>query len=332
MSISSIIKSLEQNNIKKPHFRFAPSPNGNVTFGHLKGLVLLDKLRLETKGILDLRFDDTNPRENYKKSYYDSVLNLSHQLGIKFDNIYQCSTHLELYVSMTEKLFYLKKAYFCHCDLNTGDFTKKCPCARDFNNQDINILYEKPSCVVKFIPLEKEPFVILRGINNTWYPTIALQGPIDDFFQGINVIVRGRDLESLSFRQKEIHYALFPTHPYPLESYWGRISLWNSKSGKIWSISKSLLKESIKFPSLEFFTHWGVTYDMLKDFVLSYGYTKNDIKLDLLKLTHYILKKLPSTVSKKLAKGYCKYQNYWGYCNNNYFLNYKLWIFYKIKP
>lgn len=327
MSFNYLLKKLSEHNIKEPHLRFAPSPNGKVTFGHLKGLVILDQIRKLTNGKLDLRFDDTNPSENYLECNYSSVLDLSKKLGITFDGVYKASDHLQVYLDAVKTLVKLNHAYVCNCPPNPGNFSLKCFCNKQSPVDLTNVLLKQHSSVIKFIPTSGgEPYVILRAISGIWYPTMALQGPVDDHLQGVNLIIRGRDLESVTLRQKDIYEVLY-SDQYPLVEYWGRVSLWNSNTGKEWAISKSLLKNSSKFPSLEFFTHWGVTFNVLKKFALSYGFTKNDIKMDLLKLTHYILKELPNPLPLHSGVGYCKIQNHLGFCRKNYFLDYKKWVF-----
>lgn len=328
MSYTHLISRIIERGITKPHFRFAPSPNGKVTLGHLKGLVILDQIRILTNGALDLRFDDTNPLENYLPSNYESVIDLAKSLDIRFDKVVYCSEHLEKYIDAVKILLDKGKAYFCNCKPNTGDFTLKCTCNRESSAVEYSKLQNHPKDVVKFIPLKGEPYVILRGVYNRWYPTMALQGPIDDYLQGVNVVLRGRDLESTSSRQQQIHEELY-TEPYPLTEYWGRVSIWNSASGKQWTLSKSQLKNSCGFPSLEFFNLWGVTNQMLKKFILAHGFTKNDIKMDLLKLTHCIVRNLPTSLGGPFEQGYCKINRQIGFYQKNYFLNYKSWVFHK---
>lgn len=286
MSINSILNKYES---KQLITRFAPSPTAFCTLGHVKGLCLLDHVVKNLKNAtLKLRYDDTNPLENYKPEYYEHILEVSKKLDVNFSTIEKCSDHLNRYVAYAKILIDKNKAFFCFCQPKKTFFeSKECSC----ENLAIKDLLKTPSSAysLKFKENSKSNFVILRCINSKWYPTIALQGPIDDYESGVNIIFHGRDLQPLAKRQNLIHEELFAT-PKPERVYWGRISLWNSLTNKKWQISKSILKESTKFPSLKYFENWGFSYKVLKEFFLSFGFTKNDIKMDLRNLFFFQIK------------------------------------------
>ena len=286
MSLISVLEHLKS--LEKPVLRFAPNPNGSPTLGHLKGLILLNYLKTETHGNLLLRFDDTDLNELYQDSYYEQFLDLAKNLNITFDQVYSTSERRTYYLKEIKRLWDLKKIFFCFCDKNLSKYHQQTCACIELENLDFETTLASTTCM-KFKSTVSLPYVVYRKQKDTWTPTIALQGPIDDYYSGVNVVIRGRDLESLEVRQREIHQTLYST-PYPITYYWGRITLWNSKSGKQWALSKSILKDTSKFPSLKFFAKWGFTYSSLSSFLFSYGFTKNDIKLDLIKLVNFLLK------------------------------------------
>jgi glutamyl-tRNA synthetase len=293
MSFEKVIQILQKQD--SVVMRFAPSPNGMPTLGHLKGLVILDYLKQQmTKNnktcVLNFRFDDTNPSEGYKPEYYKAFTDLIHQYSIRVDNIYYSSDESNRinYVRAVTKLLELKRAFICNCNRNVTTYhTRNCDCISNEALQERSVS-DLINQVVKFIPTDRTQmnYVIYRKTENTYCPTFALQGAVDDYNQNTTVIIRGRDLESVTNRQKDL-YELLYNKTYPEVIYWGRISLWNSRTKQEWNISKSELKDSKDFPSLQAFRSLGYTSSAIRDWILSYNITKNDIKWDMLKLDSF---------------------------------------------
>ena len=327
MSLEKVLKQISD--IETPVYRFAPSPNGMPTLGHVKGLCLIDHVCKLTKGTFLLRFDDTNPKETYHPSYYTSMIKIAERLKIQISEIHKSSENSFLYNQEIKRLISDKKAFFCSCVCKT-DVKENSECNCITKDQSLEKLEIKSGLCVKFKSKKESPYVIYRPISGEWYPTIALQGPIDDHAQKVSVVFRGRDLESLEKRQKEIHEALYST-PYPLTMYWGRVSIWDPLTKKVWAISKSQLS-STAFPALSFFERWGIPLEVLKTFLLDYGFTKNDIKLDLLKLSYFQIgyMKQNSLTSPYIKKKIKNGPEFFGYKRKNYILNYKTWKFKKL--
>jgi len=297
MAIKNIIKEIKEKAIGPAILRFAPCPNGKPSLGHVKSLVLLDSLRSALQGKLYIRFDETNPTEILPQAY-GTFKKLLEEYNIPVDGIIYSADNALLHKEECKKLYLKQKSFFCYCGVLTDvkDLTS-CTCmlraGHRTEDQFEEILLKqkqnkKGPCSLKLKTQRNDNnFVIYRVINNQWYPTIALQGPVDDHHNGVNVIARGTDLVALEQRQREIHGLLYDK-PFPLIFYWGRVSLWDSKNGHQWVISKSTDKGS-KIPSLEYFRKWGYTPQAKKVFLQSYGFTKNEIKLDLVKLNHCLI-------------------------------------------
>lgn len=326
---TDVSKILEQKQIGHPVFRFAPCPNGPITLGHLKGLLILDELRKIHKGILNLRFDDTNENQDLRPEYYESFITVSKEYGINYENIKRCSDDWNPYIEAVESLLKKKKAYFCNCEKNAID----CICKE--KDLDFNVDKSKGYCV-KYLSNREKPYVIMRLLKEKWVPMICLQGPVDDYLDNSSVVIRGRDLQSLSFRQQELSLELYNT-PYAPVYYWGRISLWNSKTNKKWNVSKSQLKNKIGFPHLSFFKEWGYSPESIKKFLLSYGFTKNDIKLDISKLHYYLIRQKRFDKKSNLQEvfqspdGFYSWGNNYGFKKKNLVLCYNKCLFYRIK-
>ena len=59
-------------NKKKLKFRFPPEPNGYLHIGHAKSIVLNFGLAIKFGGLINLRFDDTNP-QNEDPEFIESI-------------------------------------------------------------------------------------------------------------------------------------------------------------------------------------------------------------------------------------------------------------------
>ena len=305
--------------------RFAPCPNGPATLGHLKGFLLLDLLcknfrATNKKANLNLRFDDNNGAEMLLPSYYESFLDLVKLYKIELNEIVYASDRHKDYKLAVKKLIDLKHAYFCECKpISTLEDLKPCECLLnpDIQNSDLDKLLAPRS--VKFKSKIGKDYVIYRTIYDEVKkiaynsPTIALQGPVDDYYQKINLILRGRDLEPLTYRQKEIYQTLYESD-YPETHYWGRISIWHSGTKENYEVSKTTLKGSSRtdIPNLEGFYARGYKFEAIKNWLLSYGLTKHDMKIDIVKLNYYQKRELTDPIAletldfENLETGYYK--------------------------
>jgi len=287
---------------KVPRFRFAPQPTAKMTLGHLKGLLILDALRKKTSGLLYIRFDDSNPRAGYKRKHYLSVLNLAKKYNISIDGIYKSSDNLKKYTTFLDNLLKKEQIFFCNCftsqAIRYNPKTCNCSLNKEFiEKKEFFLLNPPKGLCLRTIKGSTPSTVVARVLNSKFYPTLALQGAIDDYLQKINFVIRGRDLQSIQKLQESLYGAIIEPDQLagfkkPKYYYWGRIALWDSKTKKVWPISKSILKDTFKFPSLDFFERFGYFDKVLSQFLLSYGFTKNDINLDVCKLNQLQIKEI----------------------------------------
>lgn len=305
---------------KKPVLRFSPCPNGYPTIGHLKGLLILDNLKKKIPGCsLNLRFDDNNPSENLDPLHYTAFNKLIKDYDIEIQNVYYAAQNHSRYLQAVNYLRKNKKAYVCNCIL-TLDVKNRifCDCFKNLDLQSLETSKLKENLTVRYFSKTNHNYVIYRSVTdqknnkNIWSPTIALQGPVDDYYENTTLVVRGRDLESLTKRQEEIYLELYKKS-YPPVFYWGRINIWNSETKESYNISKSELSKTneLELPNLKGFYTRGYSFRAIKNWLLSYGFTKNDIKLDIMKLNYYQKKELRDVKSteifdKTLPTGYYK--------------------------
>ena len=266
--------------------RFAPCPSNYATIGHFKGFFWNYYFAKRSNGKLILRFDDTNTDHNYLQAYKESFINMGIDSNFQF-TIDQSSAHLEEYVQACKTLIVKKDAYICNCIRR--NLTDVCTTACFFNNTEEALanLLETKTGVVR---LNTDSAVLLRPKlvkstgQTTFLPTLLLQGVVDDYRSQINLIIRGRDLESLSARQK-ILYELLYEKQYPKVIYWGRITLFDSSTGETFASSKRKITSNtnplIAVPFYHAFINTGVKTETMQKVFFEKGLTKHDTAVDI---------------------------------------------------
>ncbi len=99
--------------------RFPPEPNGYLHIGHAKAICLNFGIAEETKGLCNLRFDDTNP-EKEEQEYVDSIKEDVRWLGFDWnDREYFASDYFRQLYEYAVQLIRDGRAYVC--DLNAEE-------------------------------------------------------------------------------------------------------------------------------------------------------------------------------------------------------------------
>ena len=94
--------------------RFAPNPNGPMSFGHSRIALWNYFFTQKYKGKLILRFDDTDPKNKIPmKEAYDFFSNDLKWLKVKIDKTVTQSKRLKIYYSYAERLIQQGNAYVC---------------------------------------------------------------------------------------------------------------------------------------------------------------------------------------------------------------------------
>ena len=93
------------------HTRFPPEPNGYLHIGHAKSICLNFGIALESGGLCNLRFDDTNPtKENAE--YVDAIQRDVRWLGFDWDDrMFYASDYFERLYGYAERLIRRGDAY-----------------------------------------------------------------------------------------------------------------------------------------------------------------------------------------------------------------------------
>ena len=320
-------------NGRKPILRFAPNPNGPLSFGHSRGLVINGQYAKELDGELILRFDDTDTTvKPPMMEAYDSIpLQQQWLCGFPAHRIVIASDRMEFYHDYAHKMLVAGFGYVCTC--SADDFKvhrvamTECPC-RD-NNLDTNlkrwgmmndpeefqpgdaVLRVKTDMTLKNPALRDWPAARIQinphpRVGNKWrvWPLLDFQSAIEDHLQGVTHIIRGKDLMD-STRKQTLLYAHFGWD-YPETIYWGRV-----KVHEFGVFSTSQMKRDIaagmfsdwddpRLPTLSALSRRGIQPEALRAFWVELGLTQKDIAVPLSTLYSHNTKAIESK-SPRLA-------------------------------
>ncbi|MGA0380196.1 MAG: glutamate--tRNA ligase family protein, partial [Candidatus Poseidoniaceae archaeon] len=240
----------------KPVFRFAPNPNGPLSFGHARGIVINGTYSKEHEGTLILRFDDTDTTVKPPElSAYDLIPEeVEWLLGRPADRIVIASDRIPEYYEHAEKMLNQGFGYVCKCSAEAfrefRESKSNCPC-RDktvaANNTDWNKMLDgtykpgdavvrvKTDMTLKNPALRDWPALRMQDtetnphpreeIGSTYkvWPLLDFQSAVEDHLQGVTHIIRGKDLMD-STRKQTLLYEHFGWI-YPETIYWGRVKV-----------------------------------------------------------------------------------------------------------
>ncbi|MEY2867523.1 MAG: glutaminyl-tRNA synthetase, partial [Pseudomonadota bacterium] len=98
--------------------RFPPEPNGYLHIGHAKSICLNFGIGREFDGLVNLRFDDTNPSKE-DLEFVASIQDDVRWLGFEWNELRHASDYFEVFYRSALKLIDDGKAYVC--DLNADE-------------------------------------------------------------------------------------------------------------------------------------------------------------------------------------------------------------------
>ena len=109
-----IADDLQSGKHQRIHTRFPPEPNGYLHIGHAKAICLSFGLAEKYEGLVNLRFDDTNP-EKENQEYVDAIRRDVSWLGYDWNGgEFYTSDHFEQLYGFAVKLIELGMAYVDH--------------------------------------------------------------------------------------------------------------------------------------------------------------------------------------------------------------------------
>jgi glutamyl-tRNA synthetase len=294
--------------------RFAPNPNGPLSFGHSRGLVVNSTYAKQLSGKLILRFDDTDTTVKPPLvSAYDTIAKEVEWLcGFPADKIIIASDRMEFYHQFAEQALNEGFAYVCTCtaeafrEFRVGKTC--CPCRereaeeniqhwQEMNSEDG---YQPGQAVVRIKTDMTLPNPALRDwpalriqtnphprIGNVWrvWPLLDFQSAVEDHLQNVTHIIRGKDLMD-STRKQKLLYQHFAWQ-YPETIYWGRVKV-HEFGGFSTSQMRKDIEEGIysgwddpRLPTLSTLARRGIKPEALRNFWIEIGLSQKDIAVPL---------------------------------------------------
>ena len=298
--------------------RFAPNPNGPLSFGHARGLVINSTYREMYEGEFILRFDDTDTKVKppMLEAYEQIQQETEWLIGRKPDRVVIASDRIETYYEHATTMLEQGFGYVCRC--SAEEFKEfrisktNCPC-RTQTPQDNMVFWKrmlngnfkpgeavvrvKTDMTLKNPALRDWPALRLQDTNAhphprpeigstyTVWPLLDFQSAVEDHLQGVTHIIRGKDLMD-STRKQTLLYEHFGW-TYPETMYWGRVKVheWGG-------FSTSQMRTDIedekysgwddpRLPTLAGLRKRGTQALALRNFWLELGITQKDISVPL---------------------------------------------------
>jgi len=302
------LPNAEQGNVI---LRFAPNPNGPLSFGHARGVVINAEFARMYDGEVILRFDDTDavvkpPDPDAYALIEDDFTWLA---GQSPSRIIRASDRMDVYLEYAVKTLAENHAYVCQC---TGDEFKEfriskteCPC-RNRPTDDNMALWSQMNggsippggAVIRIktdmsLPnpaLRDWPALRIQHVNHPMvadrykvWPLLDFQSAVEDYLQGVTHIVRGKDLMD-STRKQTLLYEKFGWE-YPETLYWGRVKIF-----EFGGFSTSQMKLDIaagqysgwddpRLPTLRAMRRRGYDAGAMRKFWIDLGLTQKDISV-----------------------------------------------------
>jgi len=297
---------------KKIRTRMAPNPNGAMTLGSARGIIVNHYLAKKYNGKFILRFDDTDPKTKAPMlEAYQWYLEDCKFLKSEPDEVYYASDRIHLYYPYAEKLIKLGKAYVCFCKAKEfkklKDKKRECPhrntpIKENLENwkKMLNGVYKEGEAVlrIKTDMANKDPalrdwvgFRIIETehprVKNRYrvWPLLDFESAIEDHLLKVTHIVRGKDLADSERRQKFI-YEYFGWK-YPKVIHWGRVKIREFGKLSTSGIRKGIEKgeyegwDDPRLPTIRALKRRGITPEAIRNLILSLGITETDISLSL---------------------------------------------------
>ena len=316
---------------RKVVLRFAPNPNGPLTIGHSRGVVVNSKFAEKYNGKLILRFDDTDTKvkppllDAYKwiEEDYEWIT------GRKPDVIIKASERMPIYLKYAQEMISNGFGYVCRCsskefkklrddgvsspyrersieenledwdemisgDIEEGDAVVRVKTSMEIPNP---ALRDWPALRIQH---RKHPLV---GEKYKVWPLLDFQSAIEDHEQGVSHIIRGKDLMD-STRKQKLLYEHFQWE-YPETLYWGRVKVFEfggfSTSGMKNSIMRNEYSgwDDIRLPTIKSLRRRGFNASSLNDFWIDLGLSQKDISISMQTLESFNVKKIDSLTARR---------------------------------
>ena len=305
------LPDLEVNNGKGVILRFAPNPNGPLSIGHSRGVVINSEFAKKYSGKVILRFDDTDTKV---KPPLDSAYSMIEEefewiSGMKPDLVIRASSRMEIYLESAEEMISQGICYVCRCSASEfkelRDSKEACKCRgkkAEESVQEWKMMLsgdideggavvrvktdlELPNPALRDWPalrIQHNTHPIVGDRYKVW-PLLDFQSAVEDHLQGVTHIVRGKDLMD-STRKQTLLYELLGWD-YPETLYWGRVKLLGFGGFSTSSIRKSIEGgdftgwDDPRLPTVSALRRRGFSPEALREFWIELGLTQKDISI-----------------------------------------------------
>lgn len=293
--------------------RFAPNPNGLLSIGHSRGVVINSEFAKMYSGKVILRFDDTDTRVKPPLiSAYSSIEREFEWIsGVKPDAVIRASSRMDVYLEHAEEMISLGFCYVCKCSASKfkslRDEMVACPCRENGIEENLNcwkmmILGEigegegvvrvkteldLPNPALRDWPalrIQHTPHPLVGDQYKVW-PLLDFQSAVEDHLQGVTHIVRGKDLMDSTRKQTLLYEHM--GWKYPKTLYWGRVKLHDFGGFSTSSIRESIEKgdfsgwDDPRLPTVAALRRRGYTPEAIREFWIELGLTQKDISISM---------------------------------------------------
>ena len=307
--------------------RFAPNPNGPLSFGHARGIIINGEYAKEYDGELILRFDDTDTSVKPPMlEAYDLIQKEAEWLlGFVPHRVVIASDRIEHYYQYVEQMLNGGFGYVCKCSAETfREFRvsmTECPCRAYSNMENLELwqgmldgsfqpgeavvrvrtdmalknpaLRDWPALRIQDTETNPHPRKDIGSRYRVW-PLLDFQSAVEDHLQGVTHIIRGKDLMD-STRKQKLLYEHFGWK-YPETMYWGRVKVheWGgfSTSQMRKDIESGLFDgwSDPRLPTIASLSGSGIQATALRNFWIELGVTQKDIAVPLATLYSHNIK------------------------------------------
>ena len=307
--------------------RFAPNPNGPLSFGHARGIIINGEYAKEYDGELILRFDDTDTsvKPPMLEAYDLIEKEAEWLLGFVPHRVVIASDRIEHYYHYVEQMLNGGFGYVCKCSAETFREYRvsmtECPCRAYSNMENLELwqgmldgsfqpgeavvrvrtdmalknpaLRDWPALRIQDTKTNPHPRKDIGSRYRVW-PLLDFQSAVEDHLQGVTHIIRGKDLMDSTRKQKLLYEHFGWT--YPETMYWGRVKVheWGgfSTSQMRKDIESGLFEgwSDPRLPTIASLSGSGIQATALRNFWIELGVTQKDIAVPLATLYSHNIK------------------------------------------
>jgi len=311
--------------------RFAPNPNGPLSIGHSRGVVINSSYAEKYDGKIVLRFDDTDTKVKppLTEAYRWIEEDFEWLSGRAADVVIKASERMPIYLKHAKKMIAGGHGYVCRCGAEEfrgfREAKTDCPCRErgvsesleEWDSMNSGGIMEGgavvrvktsmglPNPALRDWPalrIQHSPHPVVGDKYKVW-PLLDFQSAVEDHEQGVTHIIRGKDLMD-STRKQTLLYEHFGWK-YPETLYWGRVKV-HEFGGFSTSGMSSAIKtgeydgwDDARLPTLRALRRRGFEPQSLISLWNEIGLTQKDISISMQTLEAFNSKNIDSHCERR---------------------------------